>query len=583
MQLRKITAVFAAIAMLTAPLSASAANGEFVMYRDNFMIPNGNNLGPRNYLTEEDHAALLANFQNTEKYTANLALQIESGGACYGMAAISMLSANGMVDAEALDERLIDNEYVDSDWHSISLLSCPKEFGAPYEVPARVTSYINYSQLTQATDAIRQNTAWQRYQMSDTERLQYLVECAKNGQATIFNVNGFLWELDYRQIHAVVATDVEYGTYECEWDGKTYDGCIKVYDSNIMSIYDWSNLYFNTSDWSWTLYGALGVTNETASIECVNNDVNLINHVGLMYRTEYTSENPFLGVFVTNELDSDYTVSKAALSGDSWDYTNETNDAMKETVAFYPDCVASAAKNFLTPDTDSGYVLDLETAQTLDAAMYYEDSLMRAQAGNASQFVAEPSGYMAISGEDSEYLFDMVFNDGYLCTDWYQMSVSGTADTASLQKTEEGYILAADNLQEITVNAKNDTVAAMLSFSADADSVLLYEIDEYTIGAAVDTDGDGSYDETIAQTSHLGDLDYSGSADATDAAAILVAAANQGSGAASGLTDEQKVYADVNNDGAFDATDAALVLEYAAYAGSGGTLGFEEYIAQASA
>ncbi len=577
MQLRKITAVFAAIAMLTAPLSASAANGEFVMYRDNFMIPNGNNLGPRNYLTEEDHAALLANFQNTEKYTANLALQIESGGACYGMAAISVLSANGMVDAELLDERLIDHEYLDADWNSISQLCLPREFGAPYNVPERITSYINYSMLTQATDAVRQLHAYQMYAMTDTERLQYLVECAETDMATMFVVNGYLFELDYRQIHAVVATGVEYGTYEV--DGKTYDGCLLVYDSNVMTMEAWANLYFNTSDWSWTMQG-MGVTSETAFVDGITNDIELINHAGLMYQTEYTSKNEFLGVLVTNELDSDYTVSKAALSGDSWDYTNESNNAMRETINFYPDCVASAAKNFLTPDTDSGYVLDLETAQTLDAAMYYEDSLMRAQAGNASQFVAEPSGYMAISGEDSEYLFDMVFNDGYLCTDWYQMSVSGTADTASLQKTEEGYILAADNLQEITVNAKNDTVAAMLSFSADADSVLLYEIDEYTIGAAVDTDGDGSYDETIAQTSHLGDLDYSGSADATDAAAILVAAANKGAGQASGLTETQKSYADVNADGTFDATDAAIVLEYAAYAGSGGTLTIEEYLRQ---
>ena len=573
--MKKMIALLISISMLSfGALTAFAANGEFVLYRDNFRVPNGDELGPRNYLTEDDHAALLANFQNTEKYTANLALEdAESDDACYGMAVISMLSANGMVDAEALDVRLIDNEYLDADWHSISILCLANEAG----IPERITSYINYYMMTQGTDAFRQLAAYQMYTMSDAERLQYLVKCAEpgvgveTGLATLFTVNGYLYDLDYRQSHTVLATGVEHGTYEV--DGKTYDGCILVYDSDVTSVETWTKLYFNTSDWSWTMPG-MGVTNETAIIDGITNDVNPINQAGLMFQTEYTPDNDFIGVLVTNELNSDYTVSKATLSNDILLYTNEPNDGMKETLNFYPDYVESAAKNFLTSDTDSGYVLDLEKPQTLDNAMYYENSLMRVQAENASQFAAEPSGYMGISGEASEYLFDMVFNDGYLCTDWYQMSVSGTADTASLQKTEDGYVLTADNLEEIKVNAKNDTVTAALSFSADADSVLLYEIDEYTIGAAIDTDGDGSYETTVAQSDYLGDVNRDGSIDATDAAAVLKMASEIGSGSQV----ENNTAADVNADGSINALDAAFILQYAAYAGAGGELSFEEFL-----
>ena len=55
---------------------------------------------------------------------------------------------------------------------------------------------------------------------------------------------------------------------------------------------------------------------------------------------------------------------------------------------------------------------------------------------------------------------------------------------------------------------------------------------------------------------------------------FAAAAAAEGSGADSGLTDLQKKAANINADDAFNATDAALILEYAAAAGSGfeGTL-----------
>ena len=69
-----------------------------------------------------------------------------------------------------------------------------------------------------------------------------------------------------------------------------------------------------------------------------------------------------------------------------------------------------------------------------------------------------------------------------------------------------------------------------------------------------------------------------GNIDATDAAAILLAAAAEGSGQNTELSKMQQYAADVNTDGELNALDAALVLQYAAYAGAGGTLTFEEFL-----
>lgn len=76
----------------------------------------------------------------------------------------------------------------------------------------------------------------------------------------------------------------------------------------------------------------------------------------------------------------------------------------------------------------------------------------------------------------------------------------------------------------------------------------------------------------------LGDVNGDESIDATDAADILIAAANLGAGERSGLTADQETAADVNGDAEIDATDASNILLYAAMAGAGSTLSFEDYL-----
>ena len=88
----------------------------------------------------------------------------------------------------------------------------------------------------------------------------------------------------------------------------------------------------------------------------------------------------------------------------------------------------------------------------------------------------------------------------------------------------------------------------------------------------------GNNPPAVAPEAGLGDVNADNTADATDAAMILVAAAAQGAGEDSGFSETQATAADVNDSGSFDATDAALVLQYAAYAGAGGTQTFEEFL-----
>ena len=55
----------------------------------------------------------------------------------------------------------------------------------------------------------------------------------------------------------------------------------------------------------------------------------------------------------------------------------------------------------------------------------------------------------------------------------------------------------SDSLTDITVSASNDDYSAFASFSTDYDKAYIYEIDENTIGIAVDTDNNGTFETTL--------------------------------------------------------------------------------------
>ena len=533
MKIKKLTAaIMALLIALTGGMTAVADSNSvtFTHEQDNWFYPNAHEeFGFRNFLLDEDRQLLLDSLQNTEKFSLSKIWQMEAPGICYGMSVTSILACHDIITPT-----LLGHPYA-PDLFSVGTMSIDN-----YNLTDTAKSAVNYYQTIQIADASRQHGARLMYHKTSEERLQYLLSCAEDGSPTLLMYSGY-FRSDTKSLHAVVAYGTEYGSWE--YDGKTYDGRVLIYDPNTITLYDDTCLYFNTEDWSWTIPGS-NSDSDTCALTCITDDIELINHAGLIGGTIYTSDEPFLGVLVTNALASDYRVSKAVAADHGWAYTNEPNTAMKEFDGFYIDAIDSAAVNFVTPDTGSGYVLDLQAPQELETAMYYEDCLQSIYAERGSQVVFTPDGYAAMASEGTDYKIEMVWNEGHYTGNWYDFTVSGNADTASLRKTADGYILKSDNLQNITVTAKNDDVQANLTFSTDADSVLLCEENKSTIAAKIDTDGDGVYETELS------------------------------------AEPEPSVYGDMNGDGSVNALDAALILQYAAYAGAGGELSFEEYIAQ---
>lgn len=357
------------------------------------------------------------------------------------------------------------------------------------------------------------------------------------GESALVCYMGDFFQAGANSGHAVVAYGVEYGDFS--YDNRQYDGRILIVDSNIVDFADDACIYFDSSDLSWHLPLYNLYSEHGDHLTQVISDVALLNDNGLIDGTDYRNDDEYFAILSTREIQSDYTVQKVLREDDAWVLQEDQTDVMKEFTSIFGTSLNTSENCFVMPDAESGYALCLEEPQTLDAVMHYEDSLLMIDAESCTKSYFHPTSCIEFAGMDTAYTLEIVWNEGNCTGNWYDFSVFGTADTASLQKTEDGYILISDNLQNITVTAKNDITRASLKFSTDADSVLLCEENETTLVAKIDTDRDGTYETEVK---------------------------------------EDCVYGDFNADGSVNALDAALILQYAAYAGAGGTLVFEEYI-----
>lgn len=70
----------------------------------------------------------------------------------------------------------------------------------------------------------------------------------------------------------------------------------------------------------------------------------------------------------------------------------------------------------------------------------------------------------------------------------------------------------------------------------------------------------------------MGDINYDGKIDASDASIVLIEYANLSTGRGGTFTDEQKAVADVNFDNKIDASDSSVILAFYAYLSTGGEI-----------
>lgn len=550
------------------------SGGTFLMGRNNWLFRNSSQVFGDTYeFTDADRARLEETLSNVERYQAGELMDNAFLGSCYGMAVLSALSCYDLIDCKLYRENT----------HSLFELG---------NLTTEMASLINYYSMLQYTEEIWQYMARNMTEKTEAERLQELIANVESGKPTVFCYYGDFNAEGNRSGHAVVAYGIEYGDFPL-YVGHTNEnglyvtpttpthhmnGRIRIYDNALQHTPNTvSYLYFNTDTNEWYYNG--NDSEKNANICMMLPDIDLLNANGILEGTApYTIETDPLALFFTKALDTEHTMEKIRYDAGTWEVTESTDAEIQAFPLFLTSGETGKAQNFTMTDIDSGYALTLEAAQDLDLEMQYQDILLLAKADKASQAVFHPEGYAEISGAAAPYSLGMIENDGSYTGSWYDFRVSGIGGNASLRRTDEGYILTADELSEIDVQAYGHTAQAGLTFSVPVNSVLLYELDETTIGVKADLDGDGVYETPSQEIPEptRGDMNADGSVNAADAAEILTAAAKAGTGAGT-LSEEMSWRADVNADGTYDASDAALVLQYAAAVGTGSTITPEEF------
>lgn len=482
---------------LYAHWTLSADTVRFTDGINNWRFPNSrNNFGNTYYIYDSYYKKLLNGLSNTEKEEAREILSGYWGGSCYGMAVTSILSCHDILKA--------------SDWNSNVIFL--------HDIPAPpdndVKSLINYYFAIQVTNPVRQLTASSFYETEKT-KISGLVKCLEDDSPTLLTFFKTGWGG-----HAVVAYKTEYGAWVK--GGTSYNARALVYDNNNPDFSDDFCIYFNTASGAWTIpyYGLSSANGSTLGL--ITDDLSIINYHGYLNGSTNITLSDYIAILDSAAIDANYSINKVKLSGNSYMNVNFGDDEIRMFAPYNDENTTNDDISIALLDSTSGYSMQFENNESIDMSIIYEDVLICADHQSTSKVVFLPSGYVDIYGDSSSYDLSIVTNEEQCVTDWYKMGVNGVGASVKFRIDDNGYILTSDHLKNVTVNAFNDEISPSVVFSTNYSEVFIYEINDSTIGVAVDTDGNGTYETTIADSKRGLIGDCNGDGDFTVADAVLL-------------------------------------------------------------
>lgn len=496
------------------------------------------------YISSSYLDKLRSNLTNSQWYTVQKWKNNKWGGSCYGMSSLVVLANAGLLPY--------------SNWTSSA--DCLYKMDNPSQ-NSNVESLVNYYQLLQVKDVIQQQYRTVPLRSHSTN-INAIISNLSDGSPVLVGYKDSDWGG-----HAVVAYDVNYGSWT--WDGVTYQGQIQILDPNCSMSYNSRYcIYFNTSTYNWNIPAYSAIASSKGSVfNYVGDNISEINQGGYLSGTgNYTEIENYIACLQANEVDSDHSVQKVQRNGDTISHMNSAAGDIIADKFYFLGGESEGVNGYLLMDADAGYSVCQDNPSPMDLSIEYESCLFNASSEAGSDITFDKSGYVSVSGEFADYTIRMIYDEGYYETDWYGIELSGSnADKVILEQTDGGYFLSGENLQNIVVSVFNDDIKAEAAFTTEYTKVYLYEIDEYTIGAAVDQDGNGTYETKLEVKPEpeilSGDVDGDGEIDISDAtAALTIYARNIAGLSIDEYTDSQKKAADIDGDGEITILDATQIL-----------------------
>ncbi len=496
----------------------------FVPNRDGWSFTNSyRSFGAGTYqLQDVYYEKLMDGLSPKEQAKINALLSENWHGACYGMAAASILGWHGMFGARDYQ----------TDASSLYEIAVP--------LSEDTKSLIYYYYAIQKTDAIQQMLANAITRQPEEEKLQMLIAGLEDDSPVLMTYLDYEWGG-----HAVVAYDIIPGIYH--YGGRTYNNKVCLYDSNVPTMRDEYCLYFDTADWNWIIPAYELGSASRSFLGIVTDDLDIINYHGYFGSTSDLPQKSYIPVLSSAQIDTAYEITTGSDSG--------LHIGVQEGIKAYSSLNYADGSHdlcFALPGASDSCTFTLASPDALDLSMDYENSLLELSADAAVSATFTPSGSIRIVGEDSDYCMDFICNDTAAA-----LRIEGqNAGYADMQRTADGYLLRSDALRQISVCMENGMDTDILGFSAEGDSILL-KVTEYGMTALADADGDGSYETPIAESGALlaGDLTLDQMLSMTDVITLNRSLLNGES-----LNTAQLCNADHNQDGMTTAADALSIL-----------------------
>ncbi len=415
-------------------------------------------------------------------YFYNAWLDDAWGGSCYGMSSTSLLAKAGILPYASYGEGAT----------ALAQLSRPSD-------NAQVESLITYYQMLQVKDVI-QNQYRSVKLRSHQENIQAILSALGSSPLVL---------VCYRQNnwggHAVLAYGVETGSWT--QGSRTYDARILICDPNASTGHDDAfDIYYDTSTYAWDIPAYRLVSSANGAVfNYVGASTADINAGGYLNGGQAAASGAYIArLDAYNSTAGDLAVTKVQREGDGYVEKATAAGDIVEDLTFPMAGESDGVNGFDLRDAGSSYRVE-KGAGTDDVAlvMRYEDSLMTACLDGAGAVVFDPDGTVEVEGDGGFSV--SVTSDEVTPTDWFAMSVSGTADGgASIAKAEGGYVVQSGNLSGVKVVANDKDEEVSLTFSTTKDEVLVHEVEAGTaneaLAVSVDSNGDGTFDEVVARS-----------------------------------------------------------------------------------
>ncbi len=400
-------------------------------------------------------------------------------GSCYGMSSTAFLAREGYVPYSQYQ----------SGATTLNQLSYPK-------ADSNISSLLAYYQMLQLKDVIQNQYRTVPYN-SHRENIQRIISLLDSHGTALIG-----YQMKDFGGHAVLAYGVEYGSYTK--NERAFQGRILVCDPNYsVGYYEDLDIYFNTSTYDW-LIPAYADTNgyvvtslNGASINYIGADASEINDGGYLSGTMNGTVSDFVARLDAEKISDDRKIMKVMESKGEYQTNRASDSGIVEDYSYFVGGNPKGTFGYNLFDANAAYKVTQGTPEQLKLKMKYDVCLLKAESSAGSHAIFDKNGYVEIGTAKADYSISMTFNDCYPMR-WFTVSVAGSgAEKASLQKTDAGYIVSADCLQNVTVQANNREDAVEASFSTDETAALICETPEGALDVRIDADHDGIYEVSL--------------------------------------------------------------------------------------